>query len=133
MDTYTYTVTQPELPPVAALGSWAELSIAKNRDWTGGSYKPWYGDMLAYHPEDPYGIARSATKDANEILAEKPAEKRINKQEEKNEVAKPVEKPAAKDESKMVGEKPALVENKPTVAGKLVTSSMRRLMEALGF
>jgi hypothetical protein len=127
MDTYTYTVSQPELPPVVALGSWAELSIAKNRDWTGAGYKPWHGDMLAYHPEDPYGIGRSALKEADKpILAEKPAKK---VEEKKTEVTKPVDKPATKEENKFVGEKPAAVkpapvQNKPAAGVKLVTSSI---------
>lgn len=114
MDTFTYTISQPELPPVSSLGSWAELSIAKNKDWDKGSFKPWYADMLPYNPRDPYGMKRQASS------SDKKAQEKQPQEEQKSEGAK-AEKPSA-----------AASPSRPVKYAKLVTASMRRLLSKMG-
>lgn len=107
MDTFAYTVSQPELPPISELGNWAELSIAKNRDWDKTNFKPWYADFLPYNPKDPYGM------------------KRLGEEKKTETVENPAQQPAVgKDSSKTARSKPH---------SNLVTSNMRRLLEFFGY
>lgn len=112
MDTFTYTLSQPELPEASALGSWAELSLAKNRRWDAGNFKPWYADLAPYNKEDPFGAKQFMLPyTPNDPFGEKriKGQRANRKPEGEADGQKPEQKEEQKiekkEESKMIGEK----------------------------